>query len=62
MHDDRIAFGNLLEHVARAPLGIHEVFGDDLKPIDLWLLLENVAKVGGSQTDAQTQIRVSQTW
>ena len=35
VHHDRIALGDLVEHIARPAAGIHEVFRDDLEPIDL---------------------------
>ena len=53
VHDDRIALGELLEHVARAAAGIDEVFRDDLEPIDRRPMLQQVAEVGGSQPDAE---------
>ena len=46
VHDDGVALGNLLQHVAWAAGGIDEVFRNDFKPIDVGLMLEDVARNG----------------
>ena len=50
---------NLVEDLQRAAAIHHEVFGDDLEPIDDRLLAEDVLVVGNAQADAYTIVRVS---
>ena len=61
MHHDRIALGDLLQHVPRAALRVHEVLGDDLEPVDRRAVLEDVGVVDRPQADAEAEMRQSKT-
>ena len=61
VHHDAVALGDLLEDIPRAAAGVDEVFGDDLEPVDIGLVLEDVREVHRAQPDAQTQVGMSQT-
>src|SRR5260370_372253 len=54
-----IALQNLIEHFEWAPAIDHEVFRDDLKPVDDRFLFEDVIVMGYPQADADTVIRIS---
>src|SRR6516165_8434884 len=51
MHDNGIPLGNLIEHVPWAPLRIHEVFRNNLKPIHRWMVCKDVIEMDRSQAD-----------
>src|SRR5208337_4992253 len=57
MHRDWIVRAHTFEHFERASAGDHEVFRDDLEPIDLWTSLKNVAVVLTSKPDAVAKHR-----
>ena len=59
MHHDRISLGDLIEHIARPAAGIHVVFRNDLEPIDIRLMLENMRKMNGAQPNPQPEIRMA---
>ena len=61
VHDDRVSLGNLIEHVARSAAGVHEVFRNDLEPVDGWMVLENVRVMNAAQPDTQTEVGMPQT-
>jgi len=61
VHDDAIALGDLFKDVPRPALRVHEVLGNDLEPIDLGLLVEDVREMHGAQADAKAEIGVSET-
>ena len=49
--DDPILFENLVEHFERPAAIDHEILGDDLKPIDDRLFLENMPVMWHAQAD-----------
>src|SRR5205807_160203 len=57
VHDDRIAFADAIEHVERPPTGDHEIFRNDLEPVDSRPILEHVAVVLPPQPDPATEPR-----
>ena len=50
---------NLVENLQRPPAVDHEIFGDDLEPVDDRLLRENVVVMRHAQADAHAVIRES---
>jgi hypothetical protein len=54
---DRIALGHAVEDPERPALRVHEVLGEDLEPVDLRPLLQDVAEVHGPQADADAEVR-----
>jgi hypothetical protein len=59
MLNDSVLIENLVEIFERPPAVDHVVLRDDLKPIDDWLLRENVIVVSNSQTDADSVVGIS---
>ena len=59
MHHHAVAFRNLLEDVPRAAARVDEVFGNDLEPVDLRMVLEDVRKVDRAQPDTETEVGMS---
>src|SRR5271169_1740897 len=57
MHRDRIAGPHAFEHFERAPARDHEIFRDDLEPIDPGTRLEHVAVVLTPEPDAVAEHR-----
>src|SRR5205085_10146538 len=60
VQDDRVALRDLLEHVAGPPLRVHEVLADDLEPVHLGLVLEDVVEVDRAEADAEAEVGVSE--
>src|SRR5262245_20735931 len=56
VHDDGIAFSDLVQDVPWSPRGIDEVLGDDLEPIDSRPMLQNVGKMRATQADAKSEM------
>ena len=56
VHHDRIALGDAVEHLQRAPAGVHEVLGDDLEPVHRGLVLEHVSEVLRAQPQAEPEV------
>jgi hypothetical protein len=59
MPNNSVLIENLVEHLEGTSAVDHVVLRDDLKPIDDWLLRENVIVVRNSQTDADSVVAVS---
>ena len=59
MLNDSILIEDLVKNLERASAVDHVVLRDDLKPIDDWLLRENVVVVRNSQTDPDSIVGVS---
>ena len=60
VHDDLIPFGNLIQHVAWATARVHEILRDNLEPIDLRMVLEDVREMNRTQPNAKPKIVMSQ--
>ena len=56
---DAVLLHDLVEHLEGPAAVDHEVFGDDLEPIDRGLLFENMPVVRHAQADADTVIGVT---
>ncbi len=56
MHDHGIALGDAIQDMERPACGIHKILGDDLKPIDLRPVLQDVIKVRTAETDSEAEI------
>ena len=56
---DAVLLEDLVEHFERAAAIDHEVFGDDLEPIDDRFLFEDVPVVRNAQADADAEIGVA---
>ncbi len=56
MHDHWVSLGELFENVPRSTTRVHEVFGDDLEPIDLRLVAKNVWKMYRSQANPKPEV------
>jgi hypothetical protein len=54
---DRVTLRDLVEHVERPSAGVEEVLGEDLEPVHLGPVLQDVAEVDAPQADADAEIR-----
>src|SRR5258708_27025760 len=61
MEDDRIPLGHLVQDPQGAAPRVQKVFGNDLEPIDLRSVPENVAEMCGPEAHSQAQIRTVQS-
>src|SRR5277367_5680613 len=57
MHRDRVAGAHAFEHFERAPARDHEIFRDDLEPIDAGTRLQHVTVVLTPEPDAVAEHR-----
>jgi len=46
----------LIQNVAWSAIAIHKVFGNDLKPINRWRVLQYIVKMLRSQTYTQAKV------
>src|SRR6185295_17722361 len=53
----RVALHHLVEHVQGPTAGIEEVLGQDLEPVDGWMLGEDVAEVDGAEAYPDPEVR-----
>src|SRR5216684_807349 len=56
MLHDLILIENLVEYLERLAAVDHVVFGDDLKPVDDWLLRQDVVVMRNAQSDTYSVI------
>src|SRR5271156_4459227 len=54
--DHSVLFEDLIKHLQRSSTVAHEIFGDNLKPIDYGLLFQNVPAVRHAKTNADAVI------
>jgi hypothetical protein len=59
MHNDGVAFRDLIQHVARSTARIQKVLGDELEPVDVRLLLEDVAEMWSPKANPETEVGVT---
>jgi hypothetical protein len=59
MLDDAVLLENAIEHFERSSAIDHEIFRDDLEPVDDRFLFENVAIVRHAKSDADAVIRLT---
>jgi hypothetical protein len=59
MHNDGVAFRDLIQHVARSTARIQKVLGDELEPVDVRLLLEDVAEMRSPKANPETEVGVT---
>ncbi|MNS75894.1 hypothetical protein D3C72_1094250 [compost metagenome] len=60
MHDDGHLRRHLLEHVARIAVVVDEIFADDLEPVHLRPVAQDVLIVRRAQPHAQAEVRQAQ--
>ena len=60
MHDDGHLGRHHIEHVARIAMVADEVFADDLEPVHLRAMFQDVRIMGRAQPHAQAQMRQAQ--
>lgn len=61
MHHDGITLGKLVEDMTRPPARVHEVLGNDFKPVHVRLMLKQVRKMDRAQADPKSKIGMPAT-
>lgn len=62
MHDDGHLRRHLLQHMARIAVVVDEILADDLEPVHLRPVAQDVRIVRRAQPHAQAQVRQAQAW
>ena len=51
----------LADDIGWPAAGVHVVLAQDLEPVDLWMVLEDVREMDGPQADSKSEIGVAPT-